>query len=153
MKYLVLILITVILPNTYAQTSTPENSAKKMIATFFDGFHQGDIAKMQSVMSPNAMIQSAFTDNTGKAMVTTSPGQSIIDAVKNRPSDQKWEERLLEFKFSFDGNLAHVWTPYEFWVNDTFSHCGANSFTIAKTDTGWKIIHLIDSRRKKGCQQ
>ena len=64
--------------------------------------------------------------------------------VVNRQADQKWDERLLDYKVEIDGNLAHVWTPYEFWFNENFSHCGANSFTLAKFDDGWKIIHLIE---------
>jgi len=75
----------------------------------------------------------------------------FLSTIANRPADQKWDERLLDYKVEIDGNLAHVWTPYEFWLNETFLHCGANSFTLAKFDEGWKIIHLIDSRRKEGC--
>ncbi len=57
------------------------------------------------------------------------------------------EEQLLDYKVSIDGNLAHVWTPY--FLNGSFSHCGANAFTLAKTSSGWKIVHLIDSRRRE----
>jgi hypothetical protein len=77
----------------------------------------------------------------------------FIKAIGSRPDADKWEERLLDYKVKIDGNLAHVWTPYEFWLNDKFSHCGANAFTLAKTDEGWKIVHLIDSRRRSSCKQ
>jgi len=77
----------------------------------------------------------------------------FIKAIAERLEDQKWEERLLDYKVQIDGNLAHVWTPYEFWFNGAFSHCGANAFTLAKTDDGWKIVHLIDSRRRSSCNQ
>jgi hypothetical protein len=73
-------------------------------------------------------------------------------AIAKRPQEQKWDERLLGYNVQIDGSIAHVWTPYEFWFNDTFSHCGANAFTLVKTDTGWKIIHIIDSRRKNSCK-
>jgi len=153
MKHLFLFCALIFTLGIQAQKSSSEDKAKLMITTFFDGFHSGDSAKMQSVMSPNIVMQRTFTDENGKAMVTTISGQSIIDAVKNRPSNQKWDERLLGFKINVDGNLAHVWTPYEFWVNDVFSHCGANSFTLANTQNGWRIIHVIDSRRKESCRQ
>ena len=52
------------------------------------------------------------------------------------------------FDIKIDGNLASVWTPYEFYVNDTLSHIGANSFTMIKENNQWLIIHLIDTRRK-----
>ncbi|MFT5253690.1 MAG: hypothetical protein ACI87N_002733 [Flavobacteriales bacterium] len=77
----------------------------------------------------------------------------FIKAIGNRPANQKWDERLLGYQVDIDGNLAHVWTPYEFWFNDAFLHCGANSFTMAKFDDGRKIIHLIDSSRKSSCKK
>lgn len=153
MKHIFLILTLVFVQNIHAQGGSAEDKAKLMITTFFDGFHNGDVALMQSVMSPDIIMQRTFNDSNGVGRVATSSIESLLDAVQNRPTNQKWDERLLSFKISIDGNLAHVWTPYEFWVNDTFSHCGANSFTLARTENGWKIIHLVDSRRKESCQK
>ena len=91
-----------------AQNPFSEADARKVVDTFFEGFHEGD-------------------------------------------TTQTWDERLLSYTVQIDGNLAHVWTPYEFWFNGAFSHCGANAFTLARSNDGWKIVHLIDSRRNKGC--
>ena len=45
-----------------------------------------------------------------------------------------------------------AWTPYSFFLNDTFSHCGVNNFQLLKKEGEWKIIYLIDTRRKEGCE-
>ncbi len=103
-------------------------------------------------MAENLVMQTVFTTKERKNKINTEFAEGLITAIANRPADQKWDERLLDYKIEVDGNLAHVWTPYEFWYNGSFSHCGANSFTLAKTDEGWKIIHLIDSRRKESCK-
>jgi hypothetical protein len=50
-----------------------------------------------------------------------------------------------------DGNLASVWTDYKFYIGEKFSHCGVNSFQLFKGDDGWKIIYIIDTRRKDNC--
>lgn len=44
--------------------------------------------------------------------------------------------------------MAHVWTPYGFYVNGALSHTGVNAFTFFKKDDHWGIIHLIDIQRK-----
>jgi hypothetical protein len=44
--------------------------------------------------------------------------------------------------------MAHAWTPYEFYINGKLSHKGVNAFTLYKDDGQWKIVHLIDTRRK-----
>ena len=135
-----------------AQTNFTEADARGVIDTFFEGFHQGDTLKMRSVMVRDLPTQTVFTNNDGKHMMHDSNGEDFLKAIANRPAEQNWEERLLDYKVQIDGNLAHVWTPYEFWLNGSFSHCGANAFTLAKTEEGWKIVHLIDSRRRSGCK-
>ncbi|MCH9659426.1 MAG: nuclear transport factor 2 family protein [Bacteroidetes bacterium] len=137
----------------YSQTEFTNTEAKEIVDVFFDGFHKGDTTLMKSVMATKVPLQTAFTDKEGNHTVSNGDLDNLLKAIADRPSDQKWDERLLGYEIQIDGNLAHVWTPYEFWFNDTFSHCGANAFTLAKTNTGWKIIHLIDSRRKSSCKQ
>jgi len=134
------------------QNSFTEANARQLIDTFFEGFHKGDTLLMKSVMSSDLVMQTAYTDKEGKHKITNGSSDDFVNAIASRPVGQKWDERLLDYKIQIDGNLAHVWTPYEFWFNDSFSHCGANAFTLAKTDDGWKIIHLIDSRRKSTCK-
>jgi hypothetical protein len=152
MKLLVTILFVSISAITFSQNSFSEKDAKQLIDTFFEGFHKGDTIIMKSVMVENLPNQTVFTNKEGKANVINSDISEFLKAIGSRSSDQVWEEKLLDYKVQIDGNLAHVWTPYEFWFNGNFSHCGANAFTLAKTDDGWKIVHLIDSRRKEGCQ-
>lgn len=136
-----------------SQTSFSEADAQQVVDTFFEGFHKGDTLLMRSVMAEDLVMQTTFTTKNGENKIISESAEGLLTAISNRPADQKWDERLLDYKIEIDGNLAHVWTPYEFWYNGDFSHCGANSFTLAKTDEGWKIIHLIDSRRKESCKK
>jgi len=151
MKSLYYIIAVLFFINTQAQQSFTENDAKAIVDTFFEGFHKGDTLLMRSVMIKDLPTQTVFRTNKGEDKIVTGSGENFIKAIGNRPADQNWEEKLLDYKIQVDGNLAHVWTPYEFWLNGNFSHCGANAFTLGKTSDGWKILHLIDSRRKEGC--
>ena len=153
MKFFLFSLCIVFSIVTFSQNSFSKADAKSIIDIFFEGFHQGDTLKMKSVMAKSMVMQTAFTTKDGKNQIVDEQPETFLMAIADRPKTQKWEERLLDYMVQIDGNLAHVWTPYEFWFNDTFSHCGANAFTLAKTDDGWKIIHIIDSRRKIGCQK
>ncbi len=136
---------------SFSQNDFSEGDARDVIDTFFEGFHKGDTIKMRSVMLSSIIMQTVYTDKDGKSHIKDDSADNLINAIAKRPEKDKWDERLLDYIVQIDGNLAHVWTPYEFWFNDVFSHCGANAFTLAKTDDGWKITHLIDSRRKKKC--
>ena len=102
-------------------------------------------------MHQNMVLQTAFTNNENKETINETEASVFLKTIANRTKEQVWEEKVLDYKVQIDGNLAHIWTPYEFWYNGTFSHCGANAFTLVKTTMGWKILHLIDSRRQEGC--
>lgn len=137
--------------SSYSQNNVDEAFARIIVDTFFKGFHEGDTLRMKSIMIDNLPTQTVYTNGSGEAEVVNGNIEALFNAIANRPSNQVWQEKLLSYEIQVDGNLAHVWTPYEFWLNGEFSHCGANAFTIGKTEEGWKILHLIDSRRKEGC--
>ena len=154
MVRIVVFLVLLIAGTVNAQIKTDEQAVvKKTIETFFEGFHKGDTLLMKSTMLDKFTTQTAFKNREGKDVLVTENSSKLIKAIAERPESQKWDERLLDFKIQIDGNMANVWTPYEFWFNGNFSHCGVNSFQLFKDNGIWKIIYLIDTRRKAGCNQ
>lgn len=155
MNQLLRYLAVLIVATTTAQNSTSniELEVKNAIDTFFEGFHKGDTALIKSVMMDKVLMQTAYRNKEGKDILVTDEPTKLIDAIANRSDDQKWEEKLLDYKITIDGNMANAWTPYEFWFNDEFSHCGVNSFQLFNDNGTWKIIYLIDTRRRQGCNQ
>jgi len=149
----VIIFLVILITTTVTAQNKTEMEVKKAIDTFFEGFHKGDSLLMQSVMYDNMLTQTTYKDKEGKGKLVTDDVSKMLQTIANRPADQKWEERLLDYNIQIDGTMAHVWTPYEFWVNQQFSHCGVNSFQLFNDDGQWKIIYLMDTRRREGCNQ
>ena len=149
----VIIFLVILITTTVTAQNKTEMEVKKAIDTFFVGFHKGDSLLMQSVMYDNMLTQTTYKDKEGKGKLVTDDVSKMLQTIANRPADQKWEERLLDYNIQIDGTMAHVWTPYEFWANQQFSHCGVNSFQLFNDDGQWKIIYLMDTRRREGCNQ
>ncbi|PWI29703.1 3-methyl-2-oxobutanoate hydroxymethyltransferase [Flavobacteriaceae bacterium LYZ1037] len=145
--------LVLLITATITAQDAEDTQVKLAIDTFFVGFHKGDTTLMKSVMYDKIHFQTTYINKEGKGMLVTEESSKLILAIANRPVEQKWDERLLDYKIQIDGTMAHVWTPYEFWVNGQFSHCGVNSFQLFKDDGNWKIIYLIDTRRREGCQE
>lgn len=147
------VLFFVLLITTSVNAQEKESvKVKATIETFFEGFHKGDTILMKSVMMPKVTIQTAFINKKGEGVFVDDGGlDKLLKAIAKRPEDQKWDERLTNFNIQVDANLANAWIDYEFWFNDKFSHCGVNSFHLVKTEGKWKIVYLIDSRRKANC--
>ncbi|MCB2377140.1 nuclear transport factor 2 family protein [Hymenobacter sp. BT635] len=138
-------------PAARAQTSPAETAAvKKTITTFFDGMRKTDSAMIRSTLAPGVVLHTIVSRN-GAMQVGTEQVNEFLKAV-GTPHKEVYDERITFEQVLIDANLASVWTPYQFYVGPKFSHCGYNSFQLVKLAGGWKIAHIIDTRRKEGCQ-
>ena len=130
-----------------------EIEVRQTIERFFEGFHNQDSIVMQSVLAPNPVLQTIGQNSEGKVQVRDVPFDALIKAIVSIPDSVAFEERINSYKIRIDGPMANAWTAYEFWRNDTFSHCGVNSFQLYNDGSSWKILYLIDTRRKEDCPQ
>ena len=146
--------LVLIITSTLNAQIKEDIKVKAAVDTFFEGFHKGDTTLMRTVLADKVVLQTAFKNKEGKDVLRNDGDVSkLLETIAKRPDDQKWDERLLDYSIQVDGNMANAWTPYEFWYNDEFSHCGVNSFQLFKDGEQWKIIYLIDTRRRKNCKQ
>ena len=135
-----------------AQKAAPETEAvKQTISAFFDGMRRGDSTLVRRTLAPGAV----FHGIGGKAgQPPTLEVESINGFLKavGTPHAEAWDERVQFERVLIDANLASVWAPYEFYLGTKFSHCGYDSFQLVKLAGGWKIAHIIDTRRKEKCK-
>ena len=123
---------------------------KQTIEHFFQGFHQRDSVAMKSVMHPDLVLQTVLSRQDQTKLVVTQ-ATDFLHAVAIRENTPVWEERLHQFQISVDGAMAQAWVDYSFWLDGTFSHCGVDAFALFKSDQGWQITYLADTRRTADC--
>ena len=152
MRIITFFLALLISSSIFAQ-NTNELEVKNTIIKFFDAFHKQDSVAIKELVSKDLKLQSIGKNREGVTQLRSEEFSAFLKSIVSIPKDQKFEEKLLDFKIRIDGDMANAWTPYEFWFNDKFSHCGVNSFQLVKLDGFWKIIYLIDTRRREGCNQ
>ena len=134
-----------------AQTAgVEENAVKLTITTLFEGMRTSDSTLIRKAFAPRIIMQTIANNREGKAAVRTESVDAFIKSIAT-PHTEKYDERIVFTKVLIDGNLASVWTDYKFYIGDRFSHCGVNSFQLFKSEAGWKIIYIIDTRRKDNC--
>lgn len=135
---------------TYAQTDTM--AIKNSIQLFFRGMHSNDTALIKTSLDADCFLYSIMQKKDG---ATIMEQQKVADfflqvaALKGHILD----EQLLGYDIKIDGAMAIAWTPYKFYYDGQFSHCGVNVFTFIKRDSEWKIMGITDTRRKQGCNE
>ncbi|SFU42899.1 hypothetical protein SAMN05216480_103120 [Pustulibacterium marinum] len=134
-----------------AVAQSSEESVKQTVQDFFKAFHAKDTVALADFAYGYVELQSIGKDKEGKVKLDSQPYRTFVKSIGSIPDHIKFEERLTDYIIKVDGDMANAWTPYEFYMNGEFSHCGVNSFQFIKIDTGWKIIYLVDTKRKEGC--
>lgn len=120
---------------------------KHTIETFFEGFHHRDTILLHQVCADKMILQS-ITENANGNSHSEEPLQFFYRSIASMPKDLKFNEQILSFTTQVDGSMGHAWTPYEFYIEGKLSHKGVNAFTLFKEKDTWKILYIIDTRRK-----
>ncbi|MFN8365098.1 MAG: nuclear transport factor 2 family protein [Cloacibacterium normanense] len=130
---------------SFAQ-NTSEKEIVKPIENLFNAMKSAD-----SLGVKNAFSNSAIMQTFGKNQEIRT--DKVEDFAKQVGASQAGDldERFTISKILVDGNMASVWVPYQFYYKGNFSHCGVNSFQLAKINNEWKIQYIIDTRRKDNC--
>lgn len=134
-----------------ASNATSKEEVKKVIETFFEGFHKQDSTIINSTVADQVVLQTTGRNPQEKTLFRTEEFSKFINSIVNIPDSIQFEEKLTSFSIQVDRTMANAWVGYEFWLNGNFSHCGINSFQLVNFDGEWKIIYLIDTRGKEGC--
>ena len=135
-----------------ASQTNQQLKVKQSIETLFNGMASKDSLRIKSVMHPSARLQSASFDKNGKSVLKDELVSNFVKQIVSISSSVTIEERILSYDIKIDGNLATVWTPYQFYVNNKLSHCGVNIFQLFMDENNsWKIIQIADTRRKENC--
>ncbi len=144
-----------LLLGTFVQAQNPseETKVKEVVNTFFQGFHARDSTVMKSVFHEQPVIQTIGRTREGEVKLVNEELKKVLKGIVDIPSKTEFKEVLHDFVIKIDGEMANAWTPYSFYMNGNFSHCGVNSFQLLKVKEEWKIIYLIDTRRKEGCEE
>lgn len=131
--------------------STDEQQVQQVIENLFIGMKKSDSALVRSVFYETVTMATAFKNREQKAVLRRE--SSIEDFVKSvgTPRADALNEEIWNLEIKVDGDLAQAWCDYAFYVGKKFSHCGVDAFQLFRTEKGWKIFHLADTRRPADC--
>jgi hypothetical protein len=150
MKRAVIFIFLCILGSYQLQAQTTEDSVKAVVNAMFDAMKTGNEQALKDCFSDSAILQTIANNKNGEKIIRTEQVSQFASSVSKLPKGAA-DERIVFETVRIDGPLAIVWTPYKFYFNGQFSHCGVNSFHLVKLKGNWKIHFLIDTRRKEPC--
>ena len=152
MKPFLFLLTAALLCGSAANAQPAQDSIKAVINGLFTAMKNNDSALLKNSFSENAILQTIAVAKDGSVSVKTEAVDDFVNSVTSQFKGAL-DERITFEGIKIDGALASVWTPYHFFYNKKFIHCGVNSFQLVRINNIWKIQYLIDTRRKTGCNE
>lgn len=122
------------IPCVYGQNNE-ERAVIEAAQDIFDAMEALDGEAFRDSMVPEGLLLSVSSDTTRR---TTRDQFAESLASRTTPII----ERMWDPEVRIDGPLATVWTAYDLYRGDEFSHCGTDTFQLVKTTDGWKVVVL-----------
>lgn len=60
-------------------------------------------------------------------------------------------ERLIGPHVHVEGDIAMIWSRYEFELDGRFLHCGVDHFDLIRQDGRWKVLNLTWTQQTENC--
>ena len=128
-----------------------EQAVLQTMNRLFEAMRQKDTAAIRAITHPQLRLY-VPAPSGDRGSVRVSRLEQFIASIAS--AQQRVEERPYEPQVRVDGPLAAVWTYYEFWRGDEFSHCGTDALHFARTgESGWQIIGLAYTVQREGCRR
>jgi len=152
MRACVLLMFMAIAAPAAAQTTPVKEDDKAAVIAavqkFFDTMASRDVEGARSVLMADGKLF-AVRDQNGQPTSRGASIQGYLDGLGKRK--QEYRERMWSPEVRIHGPIAALWTPYDFWVDGKFSHCGIDAFDLIKTPEGWKISGGVYTVERTGC--
>jgi hypothetical protein len=135
-----------------ARTSPGSGAAEvvAVVTALFDAMREADGDAAARLFHPQARLESVGRRD-GEVVLRSDPADDFVRAI-GTPRDEVWDERIWNVEVRIDDALATAWMDYAFFRGDEYSHCGVNAFTLVRVREGWRITHIVDTRRTEGCE-
>lgn len=125
-------------PSTgFAPTTEERAELLDLVQRTFDAIRDGDSTRWSELL----LEEGAFTSWSSarrEARVTTFEDLRSREAgPSGRYLERCWDARIL-----VEGDLAMIWTPYDFHIDGAFSHSGIDLFSLLRTPAGWRVASI-----------
>ena len=119
-----------------------------VVQRLFDAMAQRDTVAARALLMPGSRFVSLRTSGP-----TAVPRQQTDTAFLRSLATgrEKLHERMWNPIVRVHGQLAEVWTPYDFHIDGRFSHCGVDSFTLMKIANVWQLVTIVYTVEPTGC--
>jgi hypothetical protein len=121
-----------------------------VVQQLFDVLEHRDVELGRRILAPGGRFVSIRETDDGTVFQDQSHEEFLASIGGEGPGllERFWDPVVL-----VRGDLAVVWTPYDFWIDGARSHCGVDAFTLARAGGTWRIEGIAYTVEFTGCDE
>jgi hypothetical protein len=125
-----------------------EAEVVRMAESFIEALSAKDTALLSVLMAGDATLHSV-RPGAGGPEVRLSTREEFLSSLVG--DGRRFLERIWDPMVVARGSVAVVLAPYDFYLEDQFSHCGTDVFTFLRGVEGWKVAGVTYDVVREGC--
>jgi hypothetical protein len=136
-----------------AEEQSPEQAEVIAAAdAFFAALGSDDKTALAGVMLSEGVI---FVHNRMNPEAPRVDAVPVADHLARWAKGTRKADEVMHYEAVLvTGDMAQVWGPYSFWADYELTHCGINSLSMVKTETGWKVANTsFTMERPSECER
>lgn len=148
MKMCAFSILAILSFNIHAQDRTSESDVLRVVENFFNALENQDSVTFRNLFLEGA--QNFAVRELKDSLIVRGQSPEGFRFRKGQIVKERMRKQVTEVRIH--GRIAMVWAPYDLWVNDVFSHCGVDVFTLIKNNSGWRIASVSYTIEKDRCR-
>jgi dipeptidyl aminopeptidase/acylaminoacyl peptidase len=138
------------LPARAQADAADEKAVLAAVQKLFDAMKDGDAEKAREVLVVDGQFMSLRPGEGGEGqIVQAQSNETFLEQLA--AAQNEWLERMWDAEVMIHGDLALVWTPYDFHRDGEFSHCGIDVIDVIRIDGAWKVAGGTYTVEREGC--
>lgn len=109
-----------------------------------------DTLVIKNMSMPGARLCSSSVGKKGTHDIDCIQMEDFTRSLKSYKAGDL-NEQIRDLREEVRDKAATVSMDYDFFFRGKFSHCGVNVFHFLKSETGWKLTGIDDTRNKTNC--
>ena len=120
-----------------------------VVDRMFAALANKDKAALLAEVVPEGRATAAHRGPDGRPRVDTQLWPAFADQLAQ--ANVRLSERLIDPHVHVEGDIAMIWSRYEFEIDGRFSHCGVDHFDFVRQDGRWRVLNLTWTQQTQGC--
>lgn len=126
----------------YSGTASDRDAVSAVVQLAFDAIRDTDADAWRATLLEEGTFTSLSIADDGNQVGYRSFESHLANLDSLEGPTPAYLERWWDPVIMIEGDIAMVWTPYDFLIDGNFSHAGIDVIVLLRIDDGWKIASI-----------